>query len=154
MSNIKTPPILSPYMLIQEFVRGNSWKIFFVCILLNKTSAKQVWRIVPSLFEKYKDSTDFLKADADEVKEIIRPLGFKNVRYDRLRKMSEDIENGWKFTAREKTPRGIGKYGMDSYILFVSNYLIDDVLDKELLHYVQWAKEIVSRDTGIHLYGS
>lgn len=35
---------------------------------------------------------------------------------------------------------GIGKYGADSYNMFVRGYLVEDVKDKELKNYVSWVK--------------
>ena len=36
---------------------------------------------------------------------------------------------------------GIGKYGSDSYRVFISRELLEDVEDKELRRYVEWAKD-------------
>ncbi len=35
---------------------------------------------------------------------------------------------------------GIGKYGADSYNMFVGGEIVDDVKDKELRNYVAWAR--------------
>ncbi len=37
---------------------------------------------------------------------------------------------------------GIGKYAADSWKIFVDREIVDDVQDKELVNYVNWAKSL------------
>ena len=133
---MKTPRTLSPYLLIQEFLRDDPWKLMVAVIMLNQTSAKQVWPILPEFFDRWPDANAFLHAPTDEVKQLIRSLGFKNVRYDRLLGMTLD------FLVGVRPPQkvfGLGKYGIDSYQMFCEGVLVPDVQDKELKNYLHWA---------------
>jgi methyl-CpG-binding domain protein 4 len=140
-----TPKKLSPYMLIQEFLRDEPWRLLVACIMLNQTSAKQVHGVVNQFFERWPDEETFLRALDSDVKKMIKPLGFQNVRYNRLVMMTMDWYRGKR--PPEKI-RGVGKYATDSFKIFCSGYLVQDVLDKELKNYVQWAKEEGSSRVG------
>lgn len=143
MSVMKTPRTLSPYMLIQEFLRHEPWKLLVACIMLNQTSAKQVHGIINTFFEKYHNAFELESADDEELKELIRPLGFCNRRAKTLKKMSKAWLNG--FDDVLELP-GIGKYAADSHRIFCEGYLVLDVQDKELKNYVRWAQEQIGRD--------
>jgi hypothetical protein len=77
----------------------------------------------------------FLEATEAEVREVIWSLGMVNVRYQRLRRMTEDFMSWDHVNARDLY--GIGKYGSDSYeIFFRQNYSVQPT-DKELIRYLQ-----------------
>lgn len=147
---IRTPRKLSPYALIQEFLRDDPWHLLVACIMLNQTSAKQVHRVMHHFFERWPLPQDFILSDEEEVKSVIQPLGFKNRRYQRLMNMTRDFINNETAGTRLNPLQlhGIGKYGADSYKMFCEGYLVPDVLDKELKNYVRWAKEELRRDSG------
>jgi methyl-CpG-binding domain protein 4 len=140
---MKTPRTLSPYLLVQEFLRDEPWKLLCAVIMLNQTSAKQVWPVLPDFFEKWPRPLDVANADEKDLSEFLKTLGLQNRRAKTLRKMSEAfLFSEWKH-ARDLP--GIGKYGDDSYRMFVEGYLIHDVKDKELQNYVRWAEENSAR---------
>jgi hypothetical protein len=62
----------------------------------------------------------------------------QKVRTKRIRAMSSAYLS-WDGDDPTDLP-GIGKYGSDSYRIFISRELLEDVEDKELRRYVQWAK--------------
>ena len=134
----KTPEKLSPYFLIQEFLRSEPWHLLCAVVMLNQTSAKQVWKVWPVFHRLYRNPEDFLLANEHEVLDLIKPLGFKSRRYERLLGMTLGYLAGFTDVT---TLYGIGKYGADSFRIFVEGYLVEDVLDKELKNYVAWAKE-------------
>lgn len=108
--------------------------------MLNKTSAKQVKNILPEFFFRWPEPAIFLIADHDEVKDLIAPLGFKNVRTQRLMSMTRAfLFDDWEDVS--ELP-GVGKYARDSFEMFVVGYIVDDVCDKELKNYVMWAKSL------------
>jgi len=107
--------------------------------MLNNTSGVQVRSIFPKFFERWPDHNAFLNALDSDVKALIKPLGFQNIRYKRLREMSSDWLQGKR--PPEKL-HGVGKYASDSYTLFVKGLLIDDAEDKELKKYVEWAHSL------------
>ena len=145
-SSVMTPRTLSPLMLIQEFLRDEPWKLLCAVIMLNQTSARQVWRILPEFFDRYPDAAAFLAADVEEVKGLIRSLGFRNRRYERLAGMSRCFASG----STIDDTYGIGKYGRDSYKIFCEGYLVQGVEDKELKKYVRWAEEQAGRAEADH----
>lgn len=125
-------------MLAQEFLKDKPWQLLATCILLNQTDGKrQVKPMLADFFERWPDEETFLRALESDVKKMIRPLGFQNIRFTRLRNMSTDWHRG------KRPPEkifGVGKYALDSYKLFVQGILISDAADKELKNYVQWAR--------------
>lgn len=129
---------LSPLMLAQEFLKDKPWQLLATCILLNQTDGKrQVKPMLADFFERWPDEETFLRALESDVKKMIRPLGFQNIRFTRLQRMSSDWYRG------KRPPEkifGVGKYASDSYKLFVQGILISDAADKELQHYVEWAR--------------
>jgi adenine-specific DNA glycosylase len=135
MPEVRLP--LSPLLLAQEFVKDKPWQLLVVCILLNQTDGKrQVKPILADFFERWPDEEVFLRAPEGDVKKMIRSLGFQNIRYTRIRRMSVDWCQG------KRPPEklyGIGKYAEDSYKLFVKGEIVGNVEDKELTKYVQWA---------------
>lgn len=140
---MRTPRTLSPYMLVQEFLRDEPWKLLCAVIMLNQTSARQMWRILPDFFDRYPDPAELIIASEDEVKGAIKSLGFMNRRYERLFGMSVDFVTNVPVIPREGMRRGmygIGKYGQDSYRIFCEGVLVEDVTDKELRNYVRWAR--------------
>lgn len=141
---MRTPQRLSPYMLIQEFLRDDPWRLLVACIMLNQTSARQVHGIINEFFEMWPTPGDFLAADPDDVKDVIRGLGFKNVRYKRLVGMTRDWLDGRRPPERI---HGVGKYAQDSFKIFCEGYIVEDVSDKELKNYVRWSKE---EGAGVH----
>jgi methyl-CpG-binding domain protein 4 len=106
--------------------------------MLNQTSAKQVWPVLPSFFERWPAAVDLACAEPEDVSKHLQSLGLQNRRAKTLIKLSESfLFTEWK--KPEDLP-GIGKYGSDSYRIFCAGYLVEDVTDKELRKYVEWAK--------------
>jgi methyl-CpG-binding domain protein 4 len=104
-------------------------------IMLNQTGRKPVKTVFPAFISHWPDPYGFLRAAEQEVKDIIWSLGMMNVRYTRLRRMSEDFIT-WDQQNAAKL-YGIGKYGSDSYeIFFKKNYSVQPT-DKELKRYLE-----------------
>jgi methyl-CpG-binding domain protein 4 len=83
---------------------------------------------------RWRTPNQFLRADIDEVRAVIWPLGMVNVRSHRLKRMTADFLTWDHQDARELY--GIGKYGSDSYeIFFKQNYIVQPT-DKELCRYL------------------
>lgn len=110
-------PLRSPYCLIQEDLWPDKWKILISCILLNRTSRKQVEKILPTLFKLCPTPQDMIDCNIDLLTSVIAPLGFKNKRVITLIKLSKNfLEQNWKH-ARDLP--GIGEYGSDVWDIFV-----------------------------------
>jgi methyl-CpG-binding domain protein 4 len=116
-----------------EWVR--KWQHMIAVIMLNQTGRKAVKYVLPMFLNRWYQPSDLLNAREQEVKDIIWPLGMMNVRYQRLRKMTEDYL--W-WNGEDATKLyGIGKYGSDSYeIFFKQNYSVQPT-DKELKRYLE-----------------
>ena len=127
---------ISPYSLLQELYWPNEWKILVCCILLNQTTRKQVDNVRDAFFKKWPTPKLLLKADPNQVLEVIQSLGFKNRRINNLFKMSEQyIKGNWK---EAQDLYGIGKYGNDSYEIFIKNNLNVKPTDHALNKYMSW----------------
>ena len=138
-ADVRTPLEFSPYVLIQEKLRHQPWRLLIAVMMLNQTSAVQVKPILDGFFERWPDPGSLFLADEEEVAEYVKPLGLQNRRARAMIRMSGD------FMAEESIADasilyGIGKYGADSYRMFVVGELVDDVKDKELKKYLEWAK--------------
>jgi methyl-CpG-binding domain protein 4 len=116
-----------------EWIR--CWQHMVAVIMLNQTGRKAVKYVLPVFLNRWYQPSDFLQAKEQEVKDVIWPLGMMNVRYQRLRKMTEDYLLWDGCDATELY--GIGKYGSDSYeIFFKKNYSVEPT-DKELIRYLE-----------------
>jgi methyl-CpG-binding domain protein 4 len=132
-------PLRDDLMVQQQLPSGftvnGAWQHMVAVIMLNQTGRKPVKTVFPIFINKWKTPNQFLKATEQEVKEIIWPLGMVNVRYNRLRRMTEDFSTWDHQDATELY--GIGKYGSDSYeIFFKQNYSVEPT-DKELRRYLE-----------------
>ena len=128
---------VSPYLLCQEIYVDNPWRMMVCCILLNRTQGRQVHSIREELFGRWPDPSSMSGADHDQLRELLRPLGFYNKRASLLKEFSQQWSDGdWSDVSELK---GIGKYARDSYSIFVEKR-IDGVTptDKVLNRYLEW----------------
>ena len=125
---------LSDELMVQQQI-SNSWEHMVGVIMLNQTSRKPVKTTLPEFLYWFPTPHALMQADESFVKSILEPLGMKNIRYQRLVRMSEDYLT-WD-GEDAKMLYGIGKYGSDSYeIFFKHNYAVEPT-DKELKRYLQ-----------------
>ena len=119
--------------MVQEQVRS-VWQHMVGVICLNQTGRKKVKKILPEFFKKFPDEFELLKSDKDTIAEMLKDLGMKNVRANRIWRMTEDY---LEWDGRDATELfGIGKYGSDSYEIFYKNKTPENVQDKELRRYL------------------
>ena len=119
--------------MVQEQVRS-VWQHMVGVICLNQTGRKKVKKILPEFFKKFPDEFELLKSDKDTIAEMLKDLGMKNVRANRIWRMTEDY---LEWDGRDATELfGIGKYGSDSYRIFYKNQVPENVQDKELKRYL------------------
>jgi len=119
--------------LIQERYRRDPWKILAVCILLNRVRGSFADPIIGRFFERYPTATDFLSTWVRPVGDLLRPLGLMTTRYRNLKMMTEDYATGKPFDQI----RGIGRYGQDSWRIFVEGNLNVHPTDKKLRQYLK-----------------
>jgi len=121
-------------LMVQQQVE-DEWQHMVAVICLNQTGRKKVKKILPEFFEKFPGPYFLLRSDKDTIAEMLKDLGMKNVRANRIWRMTCDF---MKWDGNDATELfGIGKYGSDSYRIFFKNEVPDNIQDKELKRYVK-----------------
>lgn len=130
-------PPASPFSLIQEHLWPNEWLILVCCQLLNRTSRKQVEKILPHFIKKWSSPQLLLKSNKNDVELLIKSLGFSKKRTDLLFKMSEEyLHKNWNNAS--ELP-GIGKYGSAAHDIFCKGIVSKTPPnDHALKKYVEW----------------
>ena len=119
-------------LMVQQQVQ-TSWQMLVGCIMLNQTGRKPVKTVLPEFLERWPTAEAYLSSDPDEVKAVIRPLGFYNRRENTFRRMSEDYLT---WDGDDATVLyGIGQYGSESYRIFFHGERFEPQ-DKELRNYL------------------
>lgn len=131
-------PLRDDLMVQQQLPRTSDWAHRWLhmvaVIMLNQTGRKPVKTVFPIFADRWPHPRDFLQATEQEIKDVIWPLGMVNVRYKRLKKMTEDY---FTWDGEDATILyGIGKYGSDSYEIFFKNNYTVQPTDKELKRYL------------------
>jgi endonuclease III len=125
-------------ILIQEDYLDNQWKMMVCCILLNQTNNKQVRPILSSVFELIPNPLSAIGCDPEMLAAVIKTTGFQNVKASRIIKLSQKWVDG--FDDAIELP-GIGRYGRDSWEIFVKKNLSVEPTDKKLLGYLGYIKQ-------------
>lgn len=113
------------------YIRG--WQHMVAVIMLNQTGRKPVKQVLPAFLAKWPTPYYFTRAGEDEVKDVIWSLGMMNVRYTRLKQMTQDYLT---WDGDDATMLyGIGQYGSESYRIFFKNERFEPK-DKELRRYL------------------
>lgn len=129
----------SPFSLLQEELRDDPWKLLVACVLLNRTSHKQVRPLIDELFEAYPSASAMADADVSVLAQRLKPLGLYNRRASTLVKLSNDYCQGEQDVA---CLYGVGKYALDSYKMFVECDVNGCApTDKKLIMYRAWWDE-------------
>lgn len=140
MSKDKVQPLRDDLMVQQQLPAGlesttGAWQHMVAVIMLNQTGRRPVKRVFPEFMARWPTPRKFARAGEKEVREVIESLGMVNVRYRRLRGMTEDFLHWNHQDAADLY--GIGRYGSDSYeIFFRQNYRVEPT-DKELIRYLR-----------------
>ena len=120
--------------MVQQQVE-NVWQHMVGVICLNKTRREKVKKMLPAFFKEFPTAIHLLQSDKDKIAEMLKDLGMKHVRANRLWRMSQDYL-GW--DGEDATELfGIGKYGSDSYRIFYKDEIPDNIQDNELKRYVR-----------------
>lgn len=132
------PPV-SPYGLLQESLWPSEWLILVSCMLLNCTSRKQVEGVLPEFTKRWPTPEEFSRADRDEVRSLIAPLGFKDRRTDNLIRMTEDFLSGsWEHVLQL---HGVGDYAARCWEILCLGEIGDEPpKDHALVRYFEWIK--------------
>ena len=84
-------PRVTALKRLQLEEQGNPFKILIGTILSARTRDENTTKAVSSLFQKYKDAKELADADIDEIRAIIRSVGFYNVKALAVKKVSKLI---------------------------------------------------------------
>jgi len=125
--------------LIQEDYLESPWKMSVICILLNQTTNHQVRKVLDDLFLLIKSPEHCSSVPADKIYQIIRSTGFGNVKSRRIIEMSKAWILG--FDKVEDLP-GIGKYGKESWEIFVNGKSDFVPTDKKLKSYLERSNDL------------
>jgi len=110
-----------------------AWQHMIAVIMLNQTGRKPVKQVLPLFLSKWPTPYEFTFAIDQEVKDVIWSLGMMNVRYTRLKRMTQDYLT---WDRKDATMLyGIGQYGSESYRIFFKNERFEPK-DKELRRYL------------------
>ena len=120
-------------ILIQEEYLDNPWRMMVCCICLNQTNNKQVRPILEELFSIIPDPVSTISCEKERISECLKSTGFQNIKADRIKKMSQKWIEG--FENPSELP-GIGKYGQDSWDIFINGNLRRETSDKKLRIYL------------------
>ena len=119
-------------LMVQQQIDG-AWQHMVGVIMLNQTGRKPVKTVLPEFLSRWPTPEAYLASDPDEVKDVIRPLGFYNRRENIFRRMSEDYLT---WDGSDATVLyGIGQYGSESYRIFFQGERFEPQ-DKELRRYL------------------
>ena len=129
------PPV-SPYGLLQECLYEDPWRVLVACVLLNKTSAAAVRRVVFQLFALCPTAEVCIATPEVDIARLTNPLGLHK-RAGHIKCMSEQyVGGGWRDVGELC---GCGKYAADAFHLFVTGRCRDvQPKDKELVKYKQF----------------
>lgn len=105
------------------------------CICLNQTNNKQVRPILDILFSIVPDPASAISCEKERISECLKSTGFQNIKADRIKKMSQKWIEG--FRNPSELP-GIGKYGQDSWDIFINRNLGRETADKKLIAYLSF----------------
>lgn len=123
-----------PERLIQEEYIDDPWKMLVCCILLNQTHNRQVRPILSSVFELIPDPISASGCDEKRLAVVIKTTGFQNLKASRIKKLSQKWAEGISDPA--ELP-GIGRYGLESWEIFVNRNFGIQPTDKKLSAYLE-----------------
>lgn len=122
--------------LIQHDHQHDPWRVLACCILLNRTGRKQVRSVLDEFFARWPDAASAAGADAAEMAEVTRPLGFYNRRSVAMVRFSREyLEKEW---TDPRQLHGIGLYGWEAYRIVCLGDTSLRPTDKVLARYLEY----------------
>ncbi len=130
---------MSPLRLFQERYSDDPWKMLCCVICLNLCSGRAFEKVHEDLFALWPTAADMAFADFLDLEALLSQLGLQARRARSLIRMSTAYAFLWDGRDPDDLP-GIGKYGSDSYRIFIRGQLDIQVEDKELRKYLEWIR--------------
>jgi endonuclease-3 len=121
---------------LQMEEQDDAFKILIGTILSARTRDENTTKVVKKLFARFETPDDIASADIEELKKLIRSIGFYNVKAERIKQVSQTIVN--KFGGRvpddidsllelpgvgRKTANCVLVYAVDVHVHRISNRL-------------------------------
>ena len=82
-----TPP-RSPFNLIQENLFHDPWQLLVATIFLNRTGGARAVPLAIEFLKRWPDAESALRADVNEIAELMRPIGLNNRRANVIQRFS------------------------------------------------------------------
>jgi len=118
------------------------WKVLVNCIMLNRTRKVQVEPVIEDFFRRWPCPEAASNAEPGEVYEVIRRLGFGNVRSNTLVRFSQDVLEHGISPGTVRNLYGVGEYAADAYnVLFMGHDKVESG-DYALSNFVRYQKEV------------
>lgn len=85
------PPRMTALRGLQKEEQGDPFKILIGTILSARSRDENTTRVVSRLFAKYRTPQELAAADVDDIKDVIRSIGFYNVKAPRIKQVAQQI---------------------------------------------------------------
>ena len=87
------PPRMTALRRLKEEEQGDAFRILIGTILSARTRDENTTKVVSVLFSKFSSASELASADIEEIKRIIRSIGFYNIKAARIKKVAQIIVN-------------------------------------------------------------
>lgn len=131
---------ISPLNLFQERYRSDPWALLCCTICLNLCSGREFEKVHEDLFALWPTPGHLALAEPRDVEALVSSLGLQKRRAHSLIRMSAAYAWLWDGNDPDDLP-GIGRYGSDSYRIFVRGELSLQPTDKELRKFLEWRRK-------------
>lgn len=134
--------------LWQERYKGDVWKHMVTCVLLNRTSIKQVAPMIEDFFERFPTPWVYAETAAKRgrpcIEEKLKPLGLCTQRVQIILNLAMGLltRNGRPMYDCLIQISGLGKYALDSYRLVELGDMSTEPTDKKL---IRWKEAQLAR---------
>jgi adenine-specific DNA glycosylase len=125
--------------LIQEEYWGDAWKVLASCVMLNRTKGGPAVPLIRVILQDYPTPASFLSAPRDQLLIRLTPLGLQRIKLSRLISLAQGLWEG----EDVRFIKGIGRYGVDSYLMFVLGETTLVPQDKKLRKYAEEKRDEV-----------
>lgn len=134
-SNIEVPE--HKYDLLECHFMPDQWKVLVVCILLNRTTRRQVERIIYGFFREFRDHEELLSKKS-LIQFKLYSLGMATRRTETLINFCLDYIEYLEGNKTIDQLHGIGKYAYDCWRLLFLDDLTIKPEDKALKNYIKY----------------
>ncbi len=131
----------SPIQLIQEFQRGDPWRIMVACQVASRTGASLAKHdVIGSVLSAFPTPTAMMSAPKDTLEAMLDRVGMQEQRANALLRMSGGFLGDWRIPCQLY---GIGPFGQESVYLFqrgAAAWVSFKTNDTSLSMYLSWSR--------------